>query len=74
MRLYVWKNLDSIGQYGPGMAFAHAKTRREAIILIIKSNSVDLSYGDGGRLWKELKTTEPEVYAGEHGHAQIGSA
>ena len=76
MKLYIWSGLDSIGQAGPGKAFAHAETKERAIELILEQMAErDDFYKRIKELLKEeLETGEPKVFEGEHGQAEWGTA
>jgi hypothetical protein len=72
MKLYVWHYLDSVAQYGPGMAYAHADTIEEAREYILKYTEIDKR--DLNCLEKELHEREPDIYEGPMGAWEWGSA
>lgn len=74
MKLFFWRDVDALQQYGPGLAFAHADTKKRAIQLVMRSLGGRLSAYSGSRIWKELTETEPEIYEGEFGRGEKGSA
>lgn len=45
MKLYVWHELDALADYRPGLAFAHADTKRHAIKAILVSMIDDMNAG-----------------------------
>lgn len=67
MKLYVWDELDALEDYKPGIAFAHADTKKQAIKAILVSiitamqesfkewpDSIDWMRRDKTNIMKEL--------------------
>ena len=69
MKVFLWKKVDAMSDWLPGMCFAHADTLEQAI---------DELAGKKGECWKllrdELESKEPEVYEGLMSHCEMGSA
>ena len=69
IKLFVWDSPDFTTDWTSGIAFALARTKDEAISLIMAD------YGDGygaDRARRELEATDPEVYEGPMGSVTFG--
>jgi len=65
----VWPEVNALADWSPGLAFAHANTKEEAIDQIV---------GERGKGWdrlrQELEGREPQIFDGPMGYTKIGSA
>jgi len=59
LKLFVWE--DVLADYTPGIAFAIAETKEEAIELIIQKHQLDSTYFPSD-FYKELREYEPDIY------------
>jgi hypothetical protein len=86
MKLYFWSKVNALADYNPGLAFAHAESKKEAIELIIESYlpiGNKNNYGEAvynylkkkaDMLRKELLSKKPDIIKGKYGHTEMGSA
>jgi hypothetical protein len=71
LKLFVWE--DVLTDYTPGIAFALAETKEEAINLIIEKHQVDHKYFPDV-FYKELLENEPDIYHSKCGFYLDGGA
>ena len=72
MKLYLWDCVETLKAYRPGMAFAHAETKEDAIALIVAESY--MSKEGKASLKEELESTVPDIFEGMYGLCVDGSA
>lgn len=74
LRLYIWRSIPSLTYSSPGMAFALAGSKGEAISRILAfASSSGFSEEEHKCLHSELMNSEPEVHTTSYGVALHGS-
>jgi hypothetical protein len=68
VRLYYWDTVEALADHAPGIAFAFADSKEQAVELVMDA------FGEYSKLRLELTGTEPTVYEGPHGFYVMGSA
>lgn len=65
-KMFVWFGLDSMSDYGSGLAFAYAQTKEQAINSILEEQYFVEQYTIEQRLdsylYRELSSSEPFVF------------
>ena len=69
LKLFLWESIEILDNDNPGMAFAIAETKEQAIYLVL----LDYTGGDEDApdLRKILKSIKPKVIEGEYGYVAL---